>query len=280
MLMNEPKSPNHSQAMKGRAVLILILLIGSFIAAALVIPLVLNMPLVRDAFLHEFEQRTGHRLTTERLDFHLLPRPRLDLRQVELFDRTSEAPLFVADRLDMALQIWPLFEGRVAGEYVVVERPRMMIRHDETGRWTIGSRVPEASSARTATPFLPMTVVRNVLITDGLVTIADEARSAQAAPLQLASLQATIAEEIPGRTARIQISGKIPQGAGSALFNVDGSLVLLHGADSTAETSESAHEVQVEGSVRIHKLDVRHMAGWLGMPPISTGFAAPAQLVA
>jgi AsmA-like protein len=280
MLMNERWSNNHFQAMEGRAVLILILLAGSFIAAALVIPLVLNMPLVRDAFLHEFEQRTGHRLTTERLDFHLLPRPRLDLRQVELFDRTSEAPLFVADRLDMALQIWPLFEGRVAGEYVVVERPRMMIRHDETGRWTIGSRVPEASSARTATPFLPMTVVRNVLITDGLVTIADEARSAQVAPLQLASLQATIAEEIPGRTARIQISGKIPQGAGSALFNVDGSLVLLHGADSTAETSESAHEVQVEGSVRIHKLDVRHMAGWLGMPPISTGFAAPAQLVA
>ncbi len=278
--MNERRSNYHSQAMKGRAVLILILLTGSFIAAALVIPLVLSMPMVRDAFLHEFGQRTGHRLTTERLDFHLLPRPRLDLRQVELFDRTSEAPLFVADRLDIALQIWPLLEGRVVGEYVVVERPRMLIRHDETGRWTVGSRVLEASPAKTATPFLPVTVVRNVLITDGLVTIADEARSAQVEPLQLASLQATIAEEIPGRTARIQISGKIPQGAGSAFFNVDGSLVLLHGADSTAEIPESAQGVQVEGSVRINQLDVRHMAGWLGMPPISTGFAAPAQLVA
>ena len=62
--MNEPKSPNHFQAMKGRAVLILILLLGVFIAAALAIPLVLNLPMVRDAVLHDFEQRTGHRLTT------------------------------------------------------------------------------------------------------------------------------------------------------------------------------------------------------------------------
>ena len=71
-----------------------------------------------------------------------------------------------------------------------------------------------------------------------------------------------------------------PKAPAALLFNVDGSFVLLHGGDSTAETSESAHGVQVEGTVRIHKLDVRHMAGWLGMPPISTGFVAPAQLVA
>ena len=112
------------------------------------------MPMVRDAFLYEFEQRTGRRLTTEHLHLRLLPRPRLDLRQVEVFDRTSDAPLFVADRLDIAFQIWPLLEGRVVGEYVVVERPRMMIRHDETGRWTIGARVPEASPATTTTPFI------------------------------------------------------------------------------------------------------------------------------
>ena len=107
MLMNERRSNNHSQAMKGRAALILILLTGSFIAAAFVIPLVLNMPMVRDAFLHEFEQRTGRRLTTEHVDFRLLPRPRLDLRQVALLDRTSDASLFVADRLDIAFKSGP-----------------------------------------------------------------------------------------------------------------------------------------------------------------------------
>ena len=278
--MNERKSPHHFQTMKGRAVLILILLVGVFIAAALAIPVVLNMPIVRDAVLHDLEQRTGHRLTTDRLDFQLVPRPRLDLRQVEFFDRTSETPLLVADRLDITFQIWSLFKGRVVGEYVVVERPRMTMRRDETGRWTIGARASNVLPGETNMPLLPMTVVRNVLLTDGVVTIADETRSAQAEPMQLASIQATIAEEIPGRTARIQISGSIPQGVGSASFNVDGSLVLFHDAASTAEIPDLAQRVQVEGSVRINQLDVRHMAGWFGMRPMPTGPTTAAQLVA
>jgi hypothetical protein len=279
-MLSERRSDNHSSAMMGRTIILLVLVTGFFIAVVFALPLILNTRIVRDKFLHEFEQRTGQRITTEQLDLRVFPRPGLGLRQAQVFDRSSEAPLFVADRLEMVLQIWSLLGGRIVVEYVVIERPRMTVRQDEAGRWTIGTSAPAASPSKTATPFMPFTVVRNVLITDGLVTIADESRHPQAAPLQLASLQVTIAEEIPGRTARVQLSGEVPQGGGSALFNIDGSLVMVHGPGSEGEPPASTQGIQVEGTVRIHRLDVRHIADWLGMPSLSGGFATSAQLVA
>jgi len=276
--MHEHISLHASPPIRGRAILVLVLVVGLVSTALLAAPMFLNMQWVRDAFLHEFEQRTGHRLAMDQLDLRLFPRPRLDLRQVEIFDHTSEAPLLAADRLDMALQIWPLLGGRVVAAYVVVERPRATVRHDRSGQWTIESRTPDSASSKAGTPVNLLAMVRNLLIVDGQVTIVDESRQPQPAPLQLASLQATMTEEIAGRKAKIQLSGELLQGAGSALINIDGSFLLLDGAAATGEMSDRAVPVQAEGNILMHQLDLRHMAGWFGMPPPSSGFDAPAQL--
>jgi hypothetical protein len=176
----------------------------------------------------------------------------------------------------MALQVWPLFEGRAVAAYVIIESPRMTVRYHQSGQWTIGEGVQDSSSKRTGRPLDFLAAVRNVLIVDGMVTILDQSRPIQPEPLQLASLQLTMTEEIQGRTAKIQVSGEIPQGpAGAALLNIDGSLVLVNGEGGAAADAP----VQAEGSIRIHKIDVRYIAGWFGPPAASVGFGPPAQLV-
>jgi hypothetical protein len=276
--MHEHTSGHAYQPTGGRAILVLVLVVGLIVAALLVAPMFLNMQWVRDALLHEFEQRTGHRLAMERIDLRLFPRPRLELRQVEIFDQWSEVPLLAADRLDAALQIWPLLGGRFVAAYVVVDRPRATVRHDRSGRWTIESATPDSTSAERGTPVSLLAMVRHLLIVDGRITILEESRQPQPAPLQLVSLQATMTEEIPGRKTKIQLSGELLQEAGRALINIDGSFLLLDGTAVAGGRFNETVPVQAEGSVRIHQLGLRHMAEWFGMPPSSNGLDVPARL--
>lgn len=276
--MDDHTDSNASRLMQGRAIVVLIPLIGLVLGILFLVPLLLNTPKVRTALLHELEQQTGHRLAVEDLQLKLLPRPRLDLRQVKVFNRHSDLPLVSASRLDVALQIVPLLQGRAIAAHVVIESPRMTVRHLPSGEWTIGDEAPETEPEKKGRLLGILTVVRNFLIVDGTVTFVDQSRSVQSEPVQLASVQLTMAEEISGRTAKVKLSAEAPQGTGeSALLNIEGSLVMLDGA-GVDRSPDAVPAVQVDGTIRLHKVDVRHVAGWFGLPS-APGFIPPAQLV-
>ena len=254
------------------------LAIGLMAAAVLAISWSLNTQTVKNVLLHQVEQRTGHRLEFEDLELRLFPLPRLDLHQVKIFDRQIEALLLSAKHVDVALQIGPLLEGRVVATHVVFESPRVTVRRDPSGQWTIGEGKQEAASDKKRNPFGFLAFVRNLLIVDGGITILDQSGSAQTDPIFLTSLQLTMTEDIRGRSVKIRVSGEIPQGtAGSALLNIDGSLVLLNGTDE--ESLEAAALAQAEGAIRIHRLDIRHVAGAFGLRPAPSGFFPPVQLL-
>ncbi|HJR76843.1 MAG TPA: AsmA-like C-terminal domain-containing protein [Nitrospiraceae bacterium] len=274
--MNEQLSPNVSRS-RGRPVLRAALAIGLMVAAVFAMSWSLNTQAVKNALLRQVEQRTGHRVAVEEMDLRLFPRPRLDLRRVEVFGGRSEAPLLSAGRLDMALQIGSLLEGRAAAAYVVLESPRIIVRRHPSGQWALGDQEPEATSGGSGHPVGLLALMRNLLIVDGVVTIVDQSGSLQPDPVHLASLQLAMTEELPGRSAKIQMSGEMPQGAGgSALFNIDGSLVVLNGGGRPPDAAES---VQAEGTIRIHRLDLRHIAGWFGLRPEPADLIPPLQLM-
>jgi hypothetical protein len=238
----------------------------------------LNTQVVKNALVHEVERRTGHRLVFEELGLRLFPRPRLDLRHVKVFEQQTDTPLLSAKHLDMALQIGPLLEGRAVAAHVVLESPRITVRRDPSGQWTIGGRNPESASDRKEGPLGFLAFLRNLLVVDGGVTILDQSGSGQTDPVHLTSLQLTMTEEIPGRSAKIQVSGEMLQGsAESALLNLDGSLVVLNGVDGNSP--DAAVSAQMEGTIRIHRLDVRHVAGAFGLRPVPSGFVPPVQLI-
>ncbi|HEX2056347.1 MAG TPA: hypothetical protein VHF07_07625, partial [Nitrospiraceae bacterium] len=220
---------------------------------------------------------TGHRLAAEAMELKLFPRPRLDLRELRWFDPGSETSLLSATRLDVVLGISPLLEGRVVAAYVVLESPRLAVRRHPSGQWTLGDRAPDAVSTTNGQPLEILAMLRNLLIVDGAMTIVDESRSLLSEQVRLTSVQVTMTEDIPGRTAKVQASGEMPQGTtGSALFNIEGALVVVNGA---GELQEAPRVLQAEGTIRLHRLNVRHIAAWFGLGSASTGSASSAQLV-
>lgn len=275
--MDEHIAPTIGRS-RGRLVLLVAFAISLMVAGLSAISWSLNTQSVQNALLRQVEQQTGHRVAFEEADLRLFPRPRLDLRHVKVFGGQPEAPLMSAKRLDVALQIVPLFEGRAVAAQVVFESPRLTVQRDPSGRWTIGEEKPETASDKNEGLLGFLALIQNLLIVDGEVTIFDDSGSAQIDPVHLTSLQLTLTEEIPGRSAKIEVSGEMPQGsAESAFLKMDGSLVMLHGAN--VESPDAADSVQAEGTIRIHRLDIRHLAGWFGLSPVPTDSVPPAQLV-
>src|SRR5688572_23456508 len=92
----------------GRTAVILLLLAGLVVVALLIAPLLLNTQAFTDFILHEFEQRSGHRVTTIAMRVRLFPTIGLELSEVQVLERSSHAPVFSAVRLEIALQMLPL----------------------------------------------------------------------------------------------------------------------------------------------------------------------------
>jgi uncharacterized protein involved in outer membrane biogenesis len=95
------------------------------VCALLVMPWLVNRPGVMAAFLQEFEERTGHRLSIEESAVHIFPTPGLTLTGPRLYDSPSTVPLVFAERLEIALQWVPLLEGRIVAKDLVIDHGRM-----------------------------------------------------------------------------------------------------------------------------------------------------------
>src|SRR5690348_16472843 len=152
---------------RGKFFLLIALVISLIAAAVLAISWSFNTQSLKNALVHQVEQRTGHRLEFEDLKLRLFPRPRLDLRHVKMFDQQIDAPLLSATHVDVAPQIGPLLEGRAVATHIVLESPHVTVRRDPSGQWTIGERKPESASDKKGNPFGFLTLVRNLLIVDG-----------------------------------------------------------------------------------------------------------------
>ncbi len=278
--MDEHPSSKVARSMRSKTVLIFVLIIGVLVAGSLAIPLLVNEQAVKNALIREVEQQTGHRFVFDDFELRLFPRPKINLRHVKVLEPQSEVPLLSAKHVDVALQVGPLLEGRVVAGHVVIESPRLTVQRDPTGQWTLGEgKVETAPDKKNGEPLSVLAFVRNLLIVDGEVMILDQSRSSPADAVRLVSLQLAMTEEIPGRSAKIQVSGEMPQGsAESALLKIDGSLVVLNGGGG--ESPDTGMSAQAEGTIRVHRLDIRHVAGSLGLPLVpSGGFVPPVQLI-
>ncbi|MEO7859376.1 MAG: AsmA-like C-terminal domain-containing protein [Nitrospirales bacterium] len=256
---------------EGRATLVFLLLATVVIAGVLALPWILTRPAIVEAVLQEFAQRTGHELSAEAWHVRIFPSIGLELVHVQVRERSSTTPLFVADRLEMALQFLPLLEGRVVGKDLIIDRPRLTIRRGHTGTWSIGGNGSASSPGDSAPPFALLQAVRSLLVVGGRITIIDESGLTLRTPIQIIVTQGTLSSEIMGRHARLQVSGEIPQERDSAAFTFDGSLTQSQNGDG----------MHAEGDLRLHHIDVRQLVSvWAGLDPVSDGLVGPAQLTA
>jgi hypothetical protein len=254
-----------------RAARVFLLLATLFIAGVLALPWILTRPAIVEAVLQEFEQRTGHELSVEAWHIRIFPSIGLELVHMQVQERSFATPLFVADRLEMALQFLPLLEGRIVGKDLIIDRPRLTVRRDHTGTWSIGGSGSASSPSDSSQPFALLQAVRNLLVVGGLITVIDESGLSPRTPVQIVVTQGTLSAEVMGRHARLQVSGEIPQERDSAAFTFDGLLTQSQNGDG----------LQAEGDLRLHHINVRQLVSvWAGLDAGSDGLVGPAQLTA
>ena len=203
---------------KGRLALVLLGLAILFVGGLLALPWILNRPVVMEILRTDLEQRTGLSLSVEAWHIRIFPSIGLELLQLQAHDPGSPTPLFVAERLEMALQWLPLWEGRVVGNDLVIDRPRLTIRRSADGSWSLEGRKRDVSSDDPAQPFAFLQTVRNLLVTDGMVTVVDDSGLSPRIPLHILIAQGTLSSEMSGRHAKLQISGGVPQERDRAAF--------------------------------------------------------------
>ncbi len=253
--------------LKGRAVLVLLL---SAVAFLVTLPWILNRPAIGEAVLQKFAAITGHTLSVESWHIRIFPSIGLELLQVQAHDFGSPTPLFVADRLEMALQWFPLLEGRVAGKDLVIDRPRLTLRRSTNGAWSLAGSRPVSPSGD-STPGAWFQAMRNVLVVDGSITIIDDSGLSPRVPTHIIVTQATLASEMMGRHAKLQISGEIPQDGDRAAFTWAGSLTQ----------NQEGDRLQVEGDLRLRHLNLRYLvSSWGNLDQVSDSLAGSAQLTA
>jgi hypothetical protein len=256
---------------KGRLALVLLGLAILSVGGLLALPWLLSRPVVMEILRTDIEQRTGLSLSVEAWHIRILPSIGLELSQVQARHPGSPAPMFVADRLEMALQWSPLWEGRIVGKDLVIDRPRLTVRRTTNGTWSIDGRPDATSSSDSTASIAWLQAMRNVLVVDGAVTLIDDSRHSPRLPTHVLVTQATSASEMMGRHARVQISGEIPQEDSRAAFTWVGSLTQNPEGD----------RLQAEGDLRLRHLNLGHLvSSWMSRDQVSDGLAGSAQLTA
>lgn len=262
-----PSSRARIGRLLGRVLLMLAILC---VCALLVMPWLVNRPGVMAAFLQEFEERTGHRLSIEESAVHIFPTPGLTLTGPRLYDSPSTVPLVFAERLEIALQWVPLLEGRIVAKDLVIDHPQVTVHRWPDGNWSLNKEPSSAAPSDTTRSFGLLHVVQNLLVVQGTVTVVDESVPA-ATPLHLIVTQGALSSEMMGRRAKLYLSGELPQEGWRATFLWQGA--ITH--------NDEGGEIQAEGDVRLYQINLRHVLSyWNGVGRITDGFSEPAQLTA
>ncbi len=269
--MDQSTSAPSMRKPRGRLTLILFVLAILCVGGLLALPWILNRPVVVEILTTEIEQRTGLSVSVEAWHVRIFPSIGLELLQAQAHEPGSPTALFVADRLEIALQWLPLLDGRVVGKDLVIDRPRLTVRRATDGTWSLGAGRRESTPDDSAPPFAWLQAMRNVLVVDGSITIIDDSGLSPRVPTHIMVTQATAASEMMGRHATLQISGEIPQDGDRAAFTWTGSLTQ----------NQEGDRLQAEGDLRLHRLNLRHLvSSWGNLDQVSDGLAGSAQLTA
>lgn len=217
----------------------------------------------------------------------LIPRIGVELIDVRVVEASTTARIFSARRMHLVVQALPLLRGDVIGTRLLIEQPHVELHRDETGRWSLAPSAgrPLAGPVQRDTPLSFVGRDRNVLVTDGRVTLTDSSGPTPRKVQFVTGLQAIIAEGIPGRTATVEVQGEIAGESDTATFGLEGTLIQTSLENAEQLAAASPYPLQFDGTVRVATLDVRQVAVWLGWGEVmegwygSVGFSGRVRLV-
>lgn len=270
--MSEPVRVRHG--MDSRTLAFGLVLLCFFALVLVGLPALFRIDALSAVLLHQVEQRLGHAIDVDAIRVTLLPRIGVELIDVRVLDASTTARIFSARRMHLLVQALPLLRGDVIGTRLLIEQPHIELHRDETGQWALATAAggPASHPAQMDSPLAFIARVRNVLLTDGRLTLTDYS-GGQARHVHLVTgLQAIIAEGLPGRTATVHVQGEIAGESAGATMSLEGTLIQTRLESGQHSEKASPYPVQFDGTVHIATLDLRQVGEWLGWGTVVEGW--------
>lgn len=276
-LARQPEMSDHIPVrprMKSRTVTIGLAFLGLIAMLLVGLPALFRIDALSAAVLHHVEQRLGHAIEVATMRVTLVPRIGVELIDVRVLDASTTARLFSAGRMHLVVQALPLLRGELIGERLLIEQPHVELHRDEAGRWALAHAAagPTSEPAQIDNPLAFVARVRNVLLTDGRLTLTDYSGGVARHVQLLTGLQAIVAEGVPGRTATVHLQGEIAGDSATATVGLDGMLIQTRVETSETLSAASPYPVQFDGTVRIASLDLRQVGEWVGGGAVMEGW--------
>lgn len=195
-----PESRKSKEPSMRRLLVILLVLAGLAIAAALIVPALLTP----DNWRGEIERRAGEQLGRQvtiggEIGLTILPRIQIQAEQVAISnaDGFGDEPFAELAELRLGLALWPLFSRRVEVDEFVLVDPVIRLRQNARGNnWTFGdagtggTQPPDGDGGFRQPGALPIDgTVSDVRIENGAVSFSDGSETWEVTRLNL-SLQA------------------------------------------------------------------------------------------
>lgn len=129
------------------------LLVAALVAAALLLPRLVDSETLRSMLVIAARTHTGRELTVDgEVRFALLPRPAVVLPHLQLANAEGfgEEPFASLDEARANLRLWPLLRGRLQVASVHIDRPRLRLMVDARGRSNWADLLPQPRPASPA----------------------------------------------------------------------------------------------------------------------------------
>lgn len=133
-----------------RLLMTLVLLLAVMLAAAVLLPRLVDSDALRSLLIIAVRNHTGRELTIEGdVHFALVPRPAVVLPRLSLADAAGFGPEPFAslDGARINLRLWPLLWRRLEVASVRVDRPQLRLKMDAGGRSNWADLLPEPASS-------------------------------------------------------------------------------------------------------------------------------------
>ena len=138
--------------MKRILIIAAIVLAVAAIAAAVILPKVLNPERYRPRIEQMLTDVTGRKVTIGTMHLHVFPVPGITADGFTLGEDPAfgTEPFLKADRIDARVRLMPLFSSRLDVISFDIDKPAAHLHRDDKGRWNLVSLIEKAGSGEAA----------------------------------------------------------------------------------------------------------------------------------
>lgn len=245
------------------------------IAALAAIPYLVDLPQLQAYVAQSAAHALGRPVRFSDLSLSVLPLPAVVLKDLEIAEdpRFGSTPFLKVGKGRFRLRLGPLLGRRIEFAELTLERPRVELIQDGSGRWNVASlgaaseSGPAASRApgrgAGAAPAAPLPVISRLRIVDGAIHYQVRQKKGPATDYRVEGMKLTL--EGLGSGAPVEIEGEAQVNPGAVSIKLDGTLSPPAGAGTLIAAP-------VRADVSLDAKDMAALTGFLlGPSPALSG---------